>query len=234
MKLTTLVVALVLAGCASVPEIDPASFPTTPAAYKEGDGRWTRANPAEAQPRGEWWKAFGDPALDALVERANAANTSIQQAAARLAQARATARLTDADRWPQLGIGAGASRSDGLPLAPAGAPRTLTRIGRLCTRSISRAAVARLERRGLDARSREARRRARAAGSGRLSKLTLPGALDPERSWCGHWKTYLVHAAPHRATVSRRYVAISTSSARAPRWRRPRPRPSPRPPACEL
>ena len=48
---------------------------------------------AEAQARGEWWKAFGDPVLNALVDRANTANTSIQEAAARLAQARAIARI---------------------------------------------------------------------------------------------------------------------------------------------
>jgi multidrug efflux system outer membrane protein len=121
--------ALLLGACASVPEIDPASLPATPAAYKEGDGRWTRANPAEAQPRGEWWKAFGDSTLDSLVERANTANTSVQQAAARLAQARAVAHLTDADRWPQLGLAAGAVRIDGLPNAPAGNPLTLATVG---------------------------------------------------------------------------------------------------------
>ena len=124
-----LTAALLLAGCATVPEIDPASLPTTPAAFKEGDGRWTRANPAEAQVRGEWWKAFGDPVLDALVDRANTANTSIQEAAARLAQARAIARITDAERWPQIGVGAGAVRTDGLPNAPAGAPLTLATVG---------------------------------------------------------------------------------------------------------
>jgi multidrug efflux system outer membrane protein len=118
-----------LAGCATVPEIDPASLPMTPAAYKEGDGRWTRANPAEAQPRGEWWKAFGDPVLDALIDRANAANTSVQEAAARLAQARALARITDADRWPQAGLAAGVVRTDGLPNAPAGNPLTISSAG---------------------------------------------------------------------------------------------------------
>jgi multidrug efflux system outer membrane protein len=129
MRLTALLAALVLAGCASVPEIDPASLPTAPAAYKEGDGRWTRAQPAEAQPRGEWWRAFGDPVLDDLVARANVANTSIQQSAARLAQARATARITDADRWPQLNLSGGASRVDGLPTIPAGSPQTFAHIG---------------------------------------------------------------------------------------------------------
>ena len=129
MKLTALITALLLAGCASVPAIDPSTLPATPAAFKEGDGRWTRAAPAEAEPRGEWWKAFGDPLLNDLVARAERSNTDLQVAAARLAQARALLRSANADRLPQLGIGAGAGRQDGLPLAPAGAPRTLATIG---------------------------------------------------------------------------------------------------------
>jgi multidrug efflux system outer membrane protein len=67
--------------------------------------------------------------LDELVARADRNNTSVQQAAARLAQARALLRSADADRMPQLGIGASAARQDGLPLAPAGRPATLTSVG---------------------------------------------------------------------------------------------------------
>jgi multidrug efflux system outer membrane protein len=45
--------AVLLAGCAtSLPKIEPERLPPTPAAFKEGDGRWTQAPPAEAQPRG--------------------------------------------------------------------------------------------------------------------------------------------------------------------------------------
>ena len=113
--LSALALALVLAGCASVPAIDPSTLPATPAAFKEADGRWTRTAAAEAQPRGEWWKVFADPALDALVERAARDNTNIQVAAARLAQARALVRSADADRAPQVGVGAGATRQTTVP-----------------------------------------------------------------------------------------------------------------------
>src|SRR5439155_5857139 len=105
-----LMLALVLAGCATPPPIDTTKLPATPAAFKEGDGRWTVAAPADAQPRGEWWKAFADPVLDDLVARAEARNDRIQIAAARLAQARALLRSADAERLPQVGIGAGAVR----------------------------------------------------------------------------------------------------------------------------
>jgi len=115
--LAPLLAALVLAGCATapagLPEIAaPAQFKEQAAAQPEG--AWKRSTPAEAQPRGEWWRAFKDPVLDALVASADAHNTSIQGAAARLAEARALARSADADRSPQVGLGAGASRSAGL------------------------------------------------------------------------------------------------------------------------
>jgi len=108
-------IVTLLAACAtSLPKIEPEKLPQPPAAFKEGDGRWTQAPPAEAQPRGEWWKAFADPVLDDLVERANRGNTTIQVAAARLAQAHAFVRATDADRSPQVGAGASATRAQGI------------------------------------------------------------------------------------------------------------------------
>ena len=126
-RLTGLVMALVLAGCASVPAIDPAALPATPAAFKQADGRFAVAAPAEAQPRGEWWKAFADPVLDALVERAARNNTSIQAAAARLAQARALVRSADADRGVHAGLGAGVTRQ--AEPGAGGAARTLASVG---------------------------------------------------------------------------------------------------------
>jgi len=112
--LTPLIAALLLAGCASTATFTPTAAPAAPAAFKELDGRWAQAAPAEAQTRGRWWVVFADPVLDGLVARADLNNTSIQLASARLAQARALLRSADADRLPQLGIGAGASRGNNL------------------------------------------------------------------------------------------------------------------------
>jgi multidrug efflux system outer membrane protein len=109
--LAPLMAAMVLAGCSTTPVVDPVAAPAAPAAFKELDGRWASVKPAEAQARGEWWKAFADPLLDDLIARADRNNTSIQLSAARLAQARALVRSTNADRLPQLGVGAGAGRA---------------------------------------------------------------------------------------------------------------------------
>ena len=155
--LTPLITALVLAGCATVPAIDPASIPTAPAAFKE-EGRWTEAAPAEAKPRGEWWTAFADPVLDDLIARAGRGNTTIQVAAARLDQARAFVRASRADQLPQVGVSAGAFRQDGLPANRAGAPGTLTSVAAGVSYEVDlfgRLAQA-TNAASLDARSREA------------------------------------------------------------------------------
>jgi len=118
---------LLLAACATGPAIDPSTLPAPPAAFKEAGGRFTVAAPAAAQPRGEWWKAFGDPVLDDLVDRADRANNTIAVAAARLDQARAQLKSADANRLPQLGVSASAQRGDGLIItnAPAGHPASI-------------------------------------------------------------------------------------------------------------
>jgi multidrug efflux system outer membrane protein len=127
--LAPLLAALVLAGCATVPDIDPNALPATPAVFKEGEGHWTAVRPADSQPRGEWWKAFADPVLDRLVQLAAENNTSITVAAARLAQARALLQSNVANQWPQLGLGASASRAGGTANQAQLPPGTLTTAG---------------------------------------------------------------------------------------------------------
>lgn len=112
---TSLFAALVLAGCSTTPTFEPVAPPAAPLAFKELDGLWAALRPAEAQARGQWWKSFADPLLDDLVARADRNNTSIQLAAARLAQARALLRSIDADRLPQLGLNGGANRQSASP-----------------------------------------------------------------------------------------------------------------------
>jgi outer membrane protein, multidrug efflux system len=127
--LVPLVAALALAGCASTAVEAPVAPPAAPSAFKELDGRWAALQPAEAQSRGEWWKAFADPLLDDLVARADRNNTSIQLAAARLAQARALVRSANADRLPQVGLDAGAQRTSASPAFGTTRPGTVLNAG---------------------------------------------------------------------------------------------------------
>lgn len=126
--LLPLLAALVVAGCATaLPDLP--SEPAAPTRFKDAGPSWTVAAPAEAQDRGAWWKVFADPALDALVERAASSNTSLQEAAARLAQSRAIARSAEADRLPQVGLGGGAVRQAGANTVNGATPATLTTAG---------------------------------------------------------------------------------------------------------
>ncbi|MDO9115187.1 MAG: efflux transporter outer membrane subunit [Polaromonas sp.] len=123
--LAPLLAALVLAGCATSPAtIDPSSLPVTPTLFRESEA--VAASPA-APFQAQWWKVFSDPVLDRLVDQATRSNSSVQVAAARLAQARAIAGATDANRSVQLGLGAGAVRQTDANAN--NRPKTLVSVG---------------------------------------------------------------------------------------------------------
>jgi len=130
-RLLPLAAALVLAGCATALPTLPSPVEAPPQFKEQArqTEQWTTAQPAEAQSRGTWWKSFKDPVLDQLVERAVAGNTGIQEAAARLAQARALVRSAQAARAPQIGVGASADRGAGANTAGGSTPATLLQTG---------------------------------------------------------------------------------------------------------
>jgi multidrug efflux system outer membrane protein len=129
-RFATVLAALLLSACAAPSFHQPAV--STPAAFKEAqvapaaspdvvrsaaDGTtWKTAQPAENQPRGEWWKAFNDARLDGLIAQATASNQNLSVAAARVKQARAIAGIAESDRIPQVGLGIGAQRAQSAPL----------------------------------------------------------------------------------------------------------------------
>jgi NodT family efflux transporter outer membrane factor (OMF) lipoprotein len=107
--LTTLLLAASLAGCAVGPDyVTPAM--ELPQAYKE-NGPWKLATPGQIDAEQPWWHAYGDTQLNALIERANAANQSIAQAEAQYRQASAAAQIARASLWPTVGANLGATRA---------------------------------------------------------------------------------------------------------------------------
>uniref|UniRef100_UPI00289E5B27 TolC family protein n=1 Tax=Comamonas terrigena TaxID=32013 RepID=UPI00289E5B27 len=128
-----LAAALFLAGCMShplAPVTADAALPVPAHFSNSAEGQnWTTAAPAEAQPRGAWWLGFSDPVLTGLVERAADGNTSIQEAAARLAEARSLLRTADAQRAPQLGVSTGAVRQAGITTTGSAVPATVVTAG---------------------------------------------------------------------------------------------------------
>jgi len=76
-------------------------------------GRFDQAGPtASFSPvASSLWRAFEDPALDALIQRALTENTQLAQALARLDETRALAGLSTYSLFPTVGIGINADRS---------------------------------------------------------------------------------------------------------------------------
>jgi outer membrane protein, multidrug efflux system len=119
-------VAAGMAGCSLSPHYARPVMPNPPTAFKETAG-WKIATPADTAPRGEWWKMFHDPQLDALETEVAAANQSLKAALARLGQARAQARIARAAWFPTLTAEAGATRGEASVYTPGytpGKPRT--------------------------------------------------------------------------------------------------------------
>lgn len=108
-----LCVVLLLAGCANlapnyeVPDVD------TPVAFKEGQGAWVPAAPADLLERGPWWELFDDPVLSALADQASVTNQNVAQAVGAYQQARALTRGQRASLFPQVNLDAGSNRSGG-------------------------------------------------------------------------------------------------------------------------
>jgi multidrug efflux system outer membrane protein len=78
---------------------------TVPEAYKAAElGAWKEGRPLDQVPKGTWWEIFGDPVLNELETRAIQSNQTLQAAVARVAQARAVARVVRADLMPSLSL----------------------------------------------------------------------------------------------------------------------------------
>lgn len=82
----------VLAACTAGPNYSAPELPVAPA--------WRQPIATGAQPTGPWWKSFGDPVLERLEAEAQTSNLTIEQALARVDQARASATGAGAARLP--------------------------------------------------------------------------------------------------------------------------------------
>lgn len=100
--LLTSLSALALSACAVGPNyVAPIAPPSATAPFVTANTA-TVTTPADQN----WWRMYRDPALDALVADALAANTDLRVAVARLDAAKASLRGARADRLPQVTAGA--------------------------------------------------------------------------------------------------------------------------------
>jgi NodT family efflux transporter outer membrane factor (OMF) lipoprotein len=126
-RLTLVAAGLALAGCAVGPDYQrPAA--DLPVSWTL-DAPWRTGAPADGADKGDWWRAFGDPQLDALEAQAMKDSPTLAIAAARLAQARATVTSTSAGLFPSLSLGSRDQRfriSANRPLANYASPNFST------------------------------------------------------------------------------------------------------------
>lgn len=96
---TTLSLAtLAFASCAVGPNYKrPDVSAVTPAQW-----RWQPAAPRDAAPKGDWWTVFGDRDLNRLEARAVANSQTVRGAVSRVEQARANARVSAANFFPDI------------------------------------------------------------------------------------------------------------------------------------
>ncbi len=120
---------LVCAACASIgPDYVRPAVTDLPAGWKTEPG-WRPASPADALPKREWWKGFGDQQLDELEADCLKDNPNLQVAVARLDQALAQSNAHAAAMLPEVALEAGASRSRisaNRPLASYSTPNSST------------------------------------------------------------------------------------------------------------
>ncbi|MET0231562.1 MAG: efflux transporter outer membrane subunit [Rhodanobacteraceae bacterium] len=105
--------ACVVAGCTLGPDyVRPAV--EVPATFRFADSVRAQTSLADLA---AWWREFGDPALDALVDEGLVANHDLRIATARVDEFAAAVAATHAQALPQLGYGANAGRQGGSGIA---------------------------------------------------------------------------------------------------------------------
>ncbi|SEI66515.1 efflux transporter, outer membrane factor (OMF) lipoprotein, NodT family [Azotobacter beijerinckii] len=98
-----------LGGCMLGPDYRRPAV-SMPVEYKEAAG-WKAATPHDGKAHGDWWQAFGDPQLDALLVQVEVSNPNVAQYLAQYAKARALTGEARADLFPSLSGSAGMTRS---------------------------------------------------------------------------------------------------------------------------
>lgn len=119
--------AALLGACSMTPVYQRPTLAPLPATFKELPG-WKSAEPADAVARGEWWKLFGDPALDALESKVLVSNQNLAAAKAAYDQATALVRQRRAAMMPGISATTQATESRTFEGATSSGPTGATGI----------------------------------------------------------------------------------------------------------
>jgi multidrug efflux system outer membrane protein len=112
---------LLLAGCTVGPNYQRAAVPAPPAWKETPPAGWKDATPRDDISKGNWWEVFGDAQLNDLEIQAIAGNPGLQAAVQRVLEARAQAKVTRAQQYPNVTAApslSGARASGTRPIPP--------------------------------------------------------------------------------------------------------------------
>lgn len=114
-------VVLMALGCASgCTTVGPtflapqAALPSAWTLHHQGD---TPSTPTLEAVETMWWRSFGDPTLDSLIQRAVGSNLDVKVATSRVLQSRATRSIVDSASMPTLNGSASVTRAGAAPVA---------------------------------------------------------------------------------------------------------------------
>lgn len=125
-----LLLSLLAAGCTMGPHPKPASSLQVPGAWRTALPTSASASAPAAAGAGivarDWWRSFGDPALDALVRRVLDGNGDLRIARTRIAEYRARVRVAESAGLPALNLSLGPTRARSI--GPLGQPIETTSV----------------------------------------------------------------------------------------------------------
>jgi|SRR5579871_1672421 len=88
--------------CMVGPQYRRPTSPVSPAFKEEPPTGWKEAQPADGAIRGEWWKAYNDPGLDALEAQVSISNQNVLAAEAQFREAKAAIRVARGALFPTV------------------------------------------------------------------------------------------------------------------------------------
>ena len=115
-KLLALGFALLLAGCTGLSPNYTKPAVDLPAGWRDAPADGVQARDVR------WWKVYGDPVLDHLIDEALAHNANLMLAIARVDEARAALSVTSADQQPQISADVSHSRTRVSQRSPVSIP----------------------------------------------------------------------------------------------------------------
>lgn len=101
LRLALSLLALSLAGCASMRGLHTHAMPIDPAQVEAGQSLSSSKLSPAAWPQDAWWTSFGDPQLDRMMDDALTGQPGLRIAEARVRQAQAVADVAGASLYPQ-------------------------------------------------------------------------------------------------------------------------------------